>query len=387
MSDTADTVVIGAGIIGAATALALAERGQRVVLVEASDIAAGTTGRSFAWVNASTKTTDEAYHRMNAEGLEAYQNWAARFGADVIGHRTVGALEIAAAGDRAAQGTIEAHAAALAGFGYQVELVEGEALAQLAPHAHFPDGARAMYTPMDAVLDAPRCARALVAGFVAAGGTFLKGADALTLLVDDEGRVEGIETSQGEIAATAVLLATGAETGRTLARLTGFDGFATRFPLREVPGIVLNTPPDPAAPELVLCTATAPEIHLLPAANGGLRIGSDDIDAMAAAGDDPANLRRAGAALLQRASAFVPGLDQRHDPADCEIVIGVRPYPADGLTIAGPMPGAEGLYLVATHSGVTLAPVIARHMAEAIISGTVPQPLARYALDRFPGFA
>lgn len=45
--------VVGAGMIGASIALHLARRGAEVVVFEREGPAAGATGKSFAWINAT----------------------------------------------------------------------------------------------------------------------------------------------------------------------------------------------------------------------------------------------------------------------------------------------------------------------------------------------
>ncbi len=50
MSETADVVVVGAGVQGASLAFHLAERGADVVVVEREAVAAGATGRSSGFV-------------------------------------------------------------------------------------------------------------------------------------------------------------------------------------------------------------------------------------------------------------------------------------------------------------------------------------------------
>ena len=87
---TFDTVVIGAGVVGSAAALALARRGQRVALVERNAVGDGTTARSFAWLNATSKVGDEAYHRLNAAGLAGYQALARMYGETRIGLNPTG---------------------------------------------------------------------------------------------------------------------------------------------------------------------------------------------------------------------------------------------------------------------------------------------------------
>jgi glycine/D-amino acid oxidase-like deaminating enzyme len=47
----------------------------------------------------------------------------------------------------------------------------------------------------------------------------------------------------------------------------------------------------------------------------------------------------------------------------------VRPMPADGFTLAGPVAERPGLYLVVTHSGVTLGPLLGELAAGEITTG------------------
>jgi len=61
-----DVAVIGGGIIGVTAAFYLARRGKTVVLLERDRLARGTTGNSFAWINASSKAAEADYHRLNA---------------------------------------------------------------------------------------------------------------------------------------------------------------------------------------------------------------------------------------------------------------------------------------------------------------------------------
>ena len=65
----------------------------------------------------------------------------------------------------------------------------------------------------------------------------------------------------------------------------------------------------------------------------------------------------------------------------------MRPYPQDGKTLAGPLPGADGLFVIATHSGVTLSPAIGKLMAELIAEGRTPDALAPFSLSRFQAFS
>ena len=57
--------------------------------------------------------------------------------------------------------------------------------------------------------------------------------------------------------------------------------------------------------------------------------------------------------------------------------------PADGQSIVGRLPGAPGLYVAVTHSGVTLAAHLSRLIATELTTGTPPPDLAPYRPDRF----
>ena len=57
--------------------------------------------------------------------------------------------------------------------------------------------------------------------------------------------------------------------------------------------------------------------------------------------------------------------------------------PADRLPIVGPLPWLEALYLVVSHSGVTLAPVLGRLVAAEVAEQTADGLLATFRPSRF----
>ena len=66
-----DLTVVGLGIVGACATWAAARAGARVVAFDAGIAGEGTSGTSFAWLNAVRKEP-EAYHRLNADGMAAH---------------------------------------------------------------------------------------------------------------------------------------------------------------------------------------------------------------------------------------------------------------------------------------------------------------------------
>jgi glycine/D-amino acid oxidase-like deaminating enzyme len=68
------------------------------------------------------------------------------------------------------------------------------------------------------------------------------------------------------------------------------------------------------------------------------------------------------------------------DGTDLRIIesrVSFRPRPADGLPAVGPVPDAPGAYLACTHSGVTLAAILARLVTREVSTGD-EQPLLAF---------
>ncbi len=383
-----DAIILGGGIIGCTTAFFLARRGLRPVLIERGEIGGGTTSNSFAWANASTKTGDASYHLLNAAGVAGFGALAAEFGAAALGIASTGALQVVSPGDVVGRSAMRADAAKLTEFGYPCRLIGESELRSAEPNLVFAPGSEALHTPADLIVDAPRFTRRMAEEARRLGAQVRTGTIPGLLIADDDGTVLGVETAEGALHAPSVILAAGADTPGALATLTGYDGFASRFPLRRVPGFLLTTPPvEPDLLNHLLYTSTTDEFHMLPTAEGGIRMGSDDVDGLIWEDRSAAAMLKAAQALVARAGRFLPGPAARIDLAACDLRVGVRPYPEDGRSIVGPLPGARGLFLVATHSGITLAPAIGARMAEWIATGRRPDDLASYGLERFPGFA
>ena len=63
--------------------------------------------------------------------------------------------------------------------------------------------------------------------------------------------------------------------------------------------------------------------------------------------------------------------------------VGVRPMPADRHTIAGRIPGLDNAWVIATHSGVTLGPLLGRLLSDEILGGVSHATLAPFRPERF----
>ena len=219
------------------------------------------------------------------------------------------------------------------------------------------------------------------------GGKVIEDCAAVALEADDDGVVTGLTTEQGMLKTAKVVVATGPNTPEVLAELTGFEGFASRFPVGKVPGLLVTTPPvEPGLLRHLIYTDCGGEFHMFPDFNGGIRIGSDDTDGKIIDDQSPENLRNLARGLLKRVQDLLPGFAGEECLDECKLAIGIRAYPEDGHSIVGAFPAAEGLYLIATHSGITLAPALGSMMAEMVADGVVPEVLVPFGVKRLKGF-
>lgn len=384
-----DVVVIGAGMVGCTTAWSLARRGMRVALVEADAVGRGTSANTFAWINATSKTADEDYHRLNAMGATTYRDLAREWGERRIGLHPTGMLEWSSPTDSARLEDMRGAAAQLERWGYPVAWVGRDALEAMEPHVRFEDGAEGLFAMADAWLDVPRFLDFLIERLRVDGARVLEQCRAQQLIMDDEGTALGLDTDAGRLDAKHVVVATGPDTAEVLSALTGYDGFAARFPLRRAPGLLITAPGDQARQltRHILYTSDSSHAHVRETADGGLLIAADDADGRILEDASEESVKRAAFDILERVRGIIPAFEGGRCLDDCSLGIGIRPVPTDGVTIAGPMPSATGLHLAVTHSGVTLAPALGSLIADSIETGSPAPRLAPFGLGRFQTIA
>jgi glycine/D-amino acid oxidase-like deaminating enzyme len=362
-----DLAVVGLGIVGASAAYAATRAGARVVALDAGTPGEGTSGTSFAWLNAVRKEPDD-YHRLNADGMAAHVALARELGTDA-GHHAGGSLEWAE--DEAQRRELRDRVARLARRGYPAEWIARDRVRAMEPALAVPDAVREVaFYAADAWLDAPRLIRALLGEASRRGAEIREHAPVSSWRA--RGRhVDALVADGNDVVADAVLLCVGPATHAFLTPL------GVRIPVERVPGLLAVTSP-PAEP--LRHVVHAPGVHLRPDAGGGLLLGADDVDAPAAQTDSPARLDELAALLLERGRRVMPAaravkiVDRR---------VGVRPMPADRHTIAGRIPGFDNAWVIATHSGVTLGPLLGRLIAAEIAGREPNTALAPFRPDRF----
>jgi glycine/D-amino acid oxidase-like deaminating enzyme len=370
-----DVVVAGGGIVGLAIARWSARARLRVAVCERDEeIAAGASGASFAWVNATAKADDERYHALNAAGVAAYARLAAELGPATIGLHGVGSLQWTDRAEPLAR--LRHDHDALRRLGDAPRWLAADELRALLPGADVPRAAAGLLAPNDRWLDVPAFARWLVRELRAAGGRVIKGCEVLGVTGLGGGGIGAVETSAGTLPARRLVAAAGTATEQLVERLTGGR---VRIPVDAVRGVLVETPPiAPAArpPRLVLWPADRDGVQVRAAPAGGLLLGSE-------ASDDWDDDARIVDHLLAGAARAVPGLAAESLRPGCRVHTPYRPVPADGRPVVGSLAGAPGLYVAVTHSGVTLAPALGELVAGELAGGSPSASLAPYRPERW----
>jgi glycine/D-amino acid oxidase-like deaminating enzyme len=362
-----DVAVIGVGIVGASAIYALARAGARVVALDAAAPGAGTSRTSFAWVNAVRKEP-EAYHRLNAAGMAMHRQIARELGADA-GYHEHGSLEWADGGEEERE--LRARVDRLARRGYPATWIAADRARHLEPGLSIPRHVEAVaFYAGDGWLDVPRTIARLLAAATTAGAQIRESTPVRSLRARGE-RIEAVVADGGEIVAGSVLSCVGPATEAFLAPL------GVTLPVDRVPGVlaVTSAPTEPLGR-----VVHAPGLHLRPDASGGLLLGATDVDRLVTDTSAPETTAAVAATLVERAGRVFPParavrlVDSR---------IGVRPMPGDGQTIAGRLPGFTNAWVLATHSGVTLGPVLGHLIAAEIVGGHPSAALAPFRPERF----
>ena len=384
-----DVVIVGGGIVGICLAYELARRTLRVALRESHALAGGTTGSGFAWVNATSKDEDEAYHRLNAAGLAAYDALARDYGAENIGLHGGGSLHwVTQHSPAEARSKLLRRAEVLQAWNYPTALLHGRDIAALEPNAAMglaeDADAAGLFAPGDRWLDTLRFVRFMAQQCRKMNVSLREYCPVTGFTRGITGKITGVRTeSEGLISAPLVVLAAGLETPR-LAALLGDDPQTARcVPVRGDAGLLLETPKGGALCRRVLYPADGDGLHLRPTPVGGLLIGADDTDRAVQAlsgGNIPSDIP---AALWNRVVQEFPPLRAQIELSQCVPRRCVRPMPADERPIVGTLPGVQGVFAAVTHSGVTLAPTLAQRLADEIIGTHIFPELAPYRPQRF----
>ena len=348
-------VIVGGGVMGCATALELANRGVRdIVILERAVPGAEASSAAAGMLAAQIESRDDAELAKFVAARDAYAGWAVALreatGID-IAHRRSGVLSLARteADLERARHDVDAQRRE----GLRAELVDAAHARKIEPEL-CEDLAGAAYYPDEAQVDPPQLLRALVVA-ASKAGVIIRGGTTVSSLVSEGGRCVGVALAPREITrADAVVLAAGSWSSL-------------------VPGVPDDVPRvRPVRGQLVLLEERPPRAstivfeghsYVVPRGDGRVICGSTM--------EDVGHRREVTAAgvqgILSAALAVMPRL------GEAEVVrswCNFRPSVASttGAPLVGQSP-LPGLFLATGHhrNGILLAKATADAVADAIL--------------------
>jgi D-hydroxyproline dehydrogenase subunit beta len=394
-------VVVGAGIVGCATAWELARRDLRVCLLDRGEVSSGSTGLGEGNVLCSDKRPGPELE-LALRGLEMYDEIEELLGEEA-GIRRKGALVVHAGEEGWAAEAARLEGLRAAGVSCSlldaggVREAEPELRGSLAGASFFPDDLQC----------APRAiARGLAREVSRLGAVVETGREVLSIVLNgghEEGvrhvpsdigtfrdgppRVAGVSTPAGTLVAEHVVVACGAWSA-PLARSAGLG-----LPLEPRKGQLVRLERSPdflrhkvidgsymaavESPDAGLQVSTVMETTL----DGHVLVGSS----RERRGFDTAVDPTVTDFLLTAAVRLAPGI--AHLGKDAAWA-GLRPWLPGGLPAIGPTQAAEGLFIATGHEGAGVAhgPITGRLIAQAICGERLELDLNPFDPDRFsPG--
>lgn len=363
------TVIVGGGVMGVALAYRLVTEGVEVELFEAGRLGGGTSSVGIGWFNSARKEPF-AYHVLNVSGMAEHATLAREFGAAPWYHPG-GSLRWTTA-DRTDE--LVAQVERLRSWGYPAELLSPRRITELEPFLRVPAGVpRVAHFPWEGLADLPQLIGAL-AHAAAGRGAVIHAFTPVTSLTVEGGRVTGIMCGRTHVSADTVAICA----GRWSDTLLTTAGLA--LPMAPTPGFNIYTGPTPVT---LTAMVHAPDVHFRPEGGGRVLVRADEFDG-AVGLDEPVDpVPAVGRELLARAVKYLPGL------AGAAIEgarVALRSVPGDGLPAVGAVPGRAGLYLIVSHSGGTMGPLLGRLAALEIAHGELDPRLEPFRPARFPLF-
>jgi glycine/D-amino acid oxidase-like deaminating enzyme len=368
--------VVGAGIVGAATAWELHARGVDVALLDRGEVSGATTALGEGNVLCSDKQAGPELD-LTLAGLDVYDELEERFG-DEVRIRRKGALVVHRAQETWAREAARVERLRSAGaHGYLVDVADVRAMEpQLTG-----DVAGASFFPADL-----QCAPRAIARALAGGLPRVHTGVEVNGVAVEHGRVTALQTSDGTLACDAAVIAAG-PWSRALAEVAG-----------------LALPLEPRKGQLVRLAATGNErlirhkvveagyLGSVASIDAGLQVTTvlettweGDVlvgSSRERRGFDLSVDDAVSAAMLREAFALMPGL--RGLAVDAAWA-GLRPWLPDHLPAIGPSRAVAGLWLATGHegAGVALGPVTGRLVAQLYAGEPPIVDPAPFSPDRF----
>ena len=373
MTQTAEVVIVGAGIMGVSTAYHLARLGAgRVIVLERDTVCSGSTALASGGIR--HQYANRLGIELTTHSIVTYERFEAEFGVDP-NFRQHGYLILIAAEDELA--VARRSVALQRELGVNVELLDAATTRKLCPYLNTGDLLGATYTPRDGYADPYLCATGIAAR-ARELGVVIHQQHEVTAFLRDGDRVRGVVTRHGAFEAGAIVIATGAWSG-VVGTLAGVD-----IPVRPHRRHKFMTAPFPSdrIPAATPFVIDPHQNFSLRREGPGLLLGHgrrDEPDGFGTEIDRSLEPR-----VVERAIHRAPAL------AEAKLMrsyAGLYEMTPDQTGIVSAVPGVAGLYVIAGFSGHGFmhGPIAGQLMAETLVHGRAvtmdasPLDLARFA--------
>jgi sarcosine oxidase subunit beta len=380
-STTAEVVIVGGGLTGAAAAWALAERGVTdVVVCERDTVGSGGTSKSSGVVRCHYGVSSLA--AMAHKALELFENAGEVLGADIGFHQIGYVVGVGAPNVEA----LRANLAAQRAVGVRTEEIDRAEAAALWPVADLDDFAAFAWEPRGGYGDAYSTAQAFAAAARRAGVRIRQGT-AVTEVRAGADEVTGVRLADGSVVSAPTVVVAAGPWSVPLLAAHGVDLPITVHREQIVvvdPGIALGAVP--VFSDLVSLQYVRPE------ASGQILFGNSDLATLRAA-DPDSYTNRADSDFLELTATKLthrfPGLAEASIASSYAGCYDVTPdfNPVISHT------GISGLIAAAGFSGhgFKLAPSVGALVADLVIDGKSREPdipesdfrLSRFAAGAF----
>ena len=377
---TARLVIIGGGIIGCSTAYHLTRLGWRdVVLVERARLTSGSTFHAAGLVG--QLRTNANITRLLTESVALYERLERETG-QATGWKQNGGLRLACTGERMTE--LKRQATTARSFGLEMHILTPSEARDLWPLMDTGDLEGAAFLPTDGQANPSDITQALARGARQAGATIVEDC-AVTGIAAKDGRVAGVLTEQGEIAAEIVVNCAG-QWAREVGAMAGVN-----VPLVPVQHQYLITEAIDGVTSDLPTLRDPDRLIYFKEEVGGLAMGGYEPDPRPWAEDGiPPGFNFSlldpdmdhFEPLMSQALARVPALE---DAGVKDMINGPESFTPDGNFILGEAPELRGFYVGAGFNafGIASAGGAGKMLAEWIVGGEPPMDLWAVDIRRF----
>lgn len=374
MTETADVIVVGAGVQGASLAFHLARRGVSVLVLERQSVAAGATGRSSGFVRMHYDLESDA--RLAWASFPYFRAWHDLVGAGDCDFVRTGFLQVMP--ERLAE-NVRANVEMQQAIGIPTRVVEPAEIAGLVRGAVTDDIALGAYEPESGHADPAGTAAGFLDAARERGARFVQGCQVHAVEVRGDA-VVGVDTDRGRFGAPIVADVGGAWAAR-LASTVGIDVPVEAW---RHDTAFFGLPPG-RDPDFPIVIDEVNQVYFRPEGGDMMLVGLEAGNEIGGSPDRPLSSTRPAMVeeMIRRVCARVPWM--------AEGTFRTAHGGQDGITTADQRPilgqaGPDGFYLACGFSGTGFktAPAVGACLTELILDGRATTvDISGYSLERF----